>query len=820
MDGIVQDLRYGMRMVVKNPSVTFVVVITLALGIGFNTAIFSIVNAVLLRPLPVQNAARLVYLAEQKEGSLKTRLSYPDFQDFRSQTEAFSGIVGCSMDIPGLSVDGRADPILVNQVSGNFFGALGLKPALGRVFSGEDTEKRGSDPVIVLGYQYWESRFGGDPAVLGKQVKLNGVPAVIIGVGPKGFHGTFSFLETQAYLPFGLQTVQPAEQDTDFWTRRDNRTLTALGILKPGISLRAAQSSIDVVTQRLIQLYPEADKGLSVKLYPERLARPQPAPGNPTLIIGLVFTVLVGLVLLLACTNVANILLVRASNRQREIAVRAALGAGHARLVRQIMTESFIYAFLGGAAGLLLGNGASRLLSSIRFTDSIPFQLDFSFDWRVFAYAFAIALLTGMVAGFFPASRASRTKDLNRVLHEESRGLVRGGSRLRSVLVVAQVAGSVVLLVVAGLFVRSAQSARHLYLGFDPDHVLDVTMDTHSIDYDPAKTQQFYHDLKDRVRILPGVQSVSTAAGVPMDFFDSSVGSVYVEGQGPARDRENREVGFNSVDPEYFSVMRVPLMAGRAFTEDDNDKAPRVAIINQEMAKRLWPNQDPIGKRFSAKDPSGPFMEVVGVSANGKYIVLFEHQMPFYYVPQAQSPTTLRTLQLRSTVAPESLIGPVEEQIRNLAPDMTILAAKSMQRSLEGGNGFFIFRLGAGLTGCLGLLGMILAVVGVYGVISYITSQRTREIGLRMALGASRGGVLKMVLRQGLWLLLAGVTTGLAISVVAVRAMSSLLLGVSAGDPLTFGAVTLLLALVGMAACLIPARRAMEVDPLIVLRCE
>ena len=815
-----RDLRYGIRMVVKNPSVTLVVVATLALGIGLNTAIFSIVNAILLRPLPVQNADRLVYLAAQKDASLRTQSSYLDFADFRGQTEALSGVVGCSMDIPGLSADGSASPVLVSHVSGNFFAALGLEPALGRFFSGEATEKQGSDPVVVLGYRYWQTRFGGDPGVLGKSVKLNGVPAVIIGVAPEGFHGTFTFLDMQAYLPLGLQTVPAAEQDTNFWTRRDHRTLTVLGILKPGVSLREAQSSVDVVASRLVQRYPETEKGLTVRLYPERLARPQPAPGNPMLIIGVVFTVLAGLVLLLACTNVANILMVRASTRQREIAVRTALGAGRAHLIRQVMTESLILAFLGGGAGLLLGNAASRLLSSLHVSDSLPFQFDFSFDWRVFVYAFAIALVTGIVAGLLPSARAFKKDNLSRALHEEGRGMVRGSSRMRSVLVIAQMAGSVVLLVAAGLFVRSSQSARHLFLGFEPDHVLNITMDTRSIGYDTPNTQRFYRELKERVRSVPGVQSASTAAGVPLDFFDASVGPVYVEGQGPARTNEARDVGYNSVDPDYFSVMHVPLIAGRAFTEADTDKTPAVAIINQEMAKRLWPNQDPLGKRFSTKGPSGPFIEVVGVTSNGKYLVLFEGQLAFYYVPQAQSQTTLRTLQLRTAVDPESLIAPVEQQVRGLAPDMTILAAKSMQRSLEGGNGFYIFRLGAGLTGSLGLLGMILAVVGIYGVISYTTSQRTHEIGLRMALGASRAGILKMVLRQGLWLMLGGVAAGVAISVVAVRAISSLLLGVSAWDPLTFGVVTLVLAFVGMAACLIPARRAMAIEPLIALRYE
>jgi predicted permease len=823
MGTFIQDIRFGVRMLIKNPAVTIVAVLTLALGIGANTAIFSMVNALFLRPLPVQHPERLIYVAPlQPEAIGYTQFSYLDFQDLRSQSAGTSDVLAYSVSVIGFEAGGKAEPIMVSYVSGNMFPALGLKPAAGRLISGEETEKAATDPEIVLGYSYWKKKFNADPSIIGKQVKLNGHGAIVVGVAPQGFTGLYSLLEMQAYLPLGMTRIEIGSED--FWTRRDLRGLIVLGMLSPGVGMKQAQSSADVVAQRLAREYPEANKGITIHLYPERLARPQPSPGNQFLIVGIIFTVLAGLVLLLACSNVANIVLVRATAREREMAVRASLGAGRIRLIRQLLTESVLLALLGGVAGMVFGIWGSRMIGSIRPDAPIPLNLDFSFDWRVFSYGMMAALVAGILAGLFPAWRASRT-DLNSVLHEGSRGILAGSSRsrMRSALVVAQVGASLMLLVAAGLFQRSAHNAEHLYLGFDPSHLINIGTDPHNVGMDRERAQQFYRQLKDRVRALPGVQSATVAFSVPMGYVGSTA-PVYVEGQVLNPKQGAPDLNYNMVDEDYFTTLRMPLLTGRTFTQHDDEHAPQVAIVNTEMAKHFWPDKDAkeaVGKRFSIKGPGGPFLEVIGVVPTAKYFNPAEDPQQFFYIPQAQDrQSTLRMLQVRTVSAPGPLIPVVEEQVRALAPELPIFISQTMEQSLQGGNGFFIFRLASKLTGALGFLGLALALVGVYGVISYAASQRTHEIGVRMALGASRGKILTMVLRQGVILVGAGVLVGLALAFLAARGIASFLVGVSPSDPLTFALVAVFLMIVGLLASYIPARRAMNVEPLRALKYE
>ena len=820
METFFQDIRYGTRMLLKSPTVTVVAVITLALGIGANTAIFSTVNALFLRPLPVQHPERLIYLAPLQPGAPGYgQFSYPDFQDLRSQAAGVSDVLAYTVSIIGFDVDGKAEPIAVSYVSGNTFPALGLQPAAGRLIAGLETEKAATDPVIVLGYSYWKKKFNADPSIIGKQVKLNGHGATIMGVTPEHFQGLYSVLDMQAYLPMGLQSIEIGSED--FWTRRDLRGLISLGVLRPGIGMKEAQTSIDVVAHRLAQEYADADKGLTVHLFPEHLARPQPAPGNPVLIIGIIFTVLAGLVLLLACSNVANIVLVRAAAREREMAIRASLGAGRIRLIRQLLTESILLAILGGAVGMIFGIWGSGMIGSVRMEAPIPVRLDISFDWRVFTYGMAGALLAGVLAGLVPAWRASRS-DLNTVLHEGSRGILAGSSRsrLRSVLVMAQVGASLMLLVAAGLFLRSAHNAEKLYLGFDPSHLVNVGVDPHTIGMSRDRAQQFYKQLKDRVRALPGVQSASLAFSVPMGYFGNT-GPVYVEGRVVDSKQGAPDINYNTVDEDYFANLRIPMISGRTFSQHDDERAPKVAIINAAMAKLFWPDQDAVGKRFSIKGPGGPFMEIVGVATTGKYFGPAENPTSFFYIPQAQDEqSTLRVLQVRTAGKPEAMLPMVAEQIHDLAPELPIFLSQTMEQALDGGNAFFLFRMASKMTAGLGFLGLALALVGVYGVISYVASQRVHEIGVRMALGATRGKILTMVLRQGVILVGAGVVIGLALAFVAARAISNFLVGVSPSDPLTFGLVALFLTSVGLLASYIPARRAMKVEPLRALKYE
>ena len=822
MRTLIQDIRYGFRMLMKHPAMTLVATLTLALGIGANTTIFSAVNGLMLRPLPVANADRLVVFGAQSQAANPfSAFSYPDFQDIRSQAEGFSDVIGYTLSLAGMDADGKVEPVLFSYVSSNYFQALGLKPAVGRLIYGAETDKRGTENVVVLGNSYWKRRFNSDPSIVGRQVKMNGHSVTVVGIAPEGFHGLYSLVDMQAYLPFGMRTLwSQAKDKDDYWTNRDGGDLRILGVLKPGISRQQAQVSANVVAQRLNQQYPETHKGVNYRLYPERLARPEPDPSNGMLIVGILFMVLAGMVLLLACSNVANIVLVRATAREREMAVRTALGAARSRIVRQLLTESLLLAFLGAVLGTVVGLWATRLLGSIRLeVADIPIRFDFSFDWRVFSFGIAIALATGLLVGLAPAWRAARS-DFNTVLHEGSRGILGSGkSKFRNVLVVAQVAVSLVLLVIAGLFVRSSQNAEHSYLGFDPHNVLNLTMETRTIGFDEARTQQLFREIEDRVRVLPGVKSVSLAATVPMGY--SSQGSrIYVEGGSATAKDANPTAFYNIVDAPYFATMRVPLVRGRLLTEQDTEKTPMVAVINEAMAKKLWPNQDPLGKRFSSKSPAGPFIEVVGVAKQGKYNDPVDCTTLFYYQPLAQNPSTFATLQILTASAPEPLIPVVEEKIHSLAPGLPLTDVQTMEQSLGGGNGFFLFRMGSRFTVILGLLGLVLALVGVYSVISYAASQRTHEIGVRMALGAGRGDILKMILRQGLVLVGAGLLAGLVLTFLAARGIGSLLVGVTPSDPLTLISVAFLLAAVGLIASYIPARRAMNTEPLRALKYE
>ncbi len=814
-----QDVRYAFRMLAKSPMLTGIVVLTLALGIGANTAIFGVVNGLLLRPLPVKSPEQIMVLAAKVKGDTLGifTLSYPQLVDLRKQTNAFSDLFASQIDIGGLSFAGKTNEFVYSRVTGNYFSSLGVQPALGRLFLPAEGEAGGKDPYVVLGYSFWQKRFGGDPGILGKQALVDGQETTIIGVAQKGFQGTMFAMDLNGYLPLNMM---PAEDAATTWSDRAFRRMIVMGRLNPGVSLRQAQSSVNVVTQRLAEQYPATDKGVRVGVIPERFARPRPYATNIVPFIAGIFLVLAGLVLLLACMNVANILLVRATMRQREMAIRAAMGASRGRLIRQLLTESLTLALFGGAGGLLLGGWASDAITSLLPDSKLPIRLDFSFDWRVFAFALAAALLTGTLMGVWPALRAGRA-DVSGVLHGAGRSDTAGVSRhrVRSVLVVAQVGGSLVLLIVAGLFLRSLLRAQHAYLGFDPDRVLNVTLDPHEIGYDEARARNFYRDLESKVRALPGVQSASSAFSVPMGLVNDG-SSIYIEGRPLAPGQQPPVVVYNRVDAPYFDTMRVPLLRGRAFRENDDEKAPLFAIVNQTMAHQFWPNEDPLGKRFSLKSPTGPFAEIVGVAGDGKYVFIGWDKEPYFYVPQAQNFSSYRTLQIRSAIPPETLIKQVQAEVRALDPVVPISDVRTMRDSLAGGNGFFIFRVGAILAAALGLLGLTLAVVGVYGVVSFAASQRTREIGIRMALGANRRDILRLVLRQGLVLVIAGVVSGVLLAWVLTRSMATLLMGVSPTDALTFVTATLLLGGIGLWACYTPARRAMRLDPMVALRYE
>ncbi|MFZ0738524.1 MAG: ABC transporter permease [Candidatus Acidiferrales bacterium] len=820
MNSLLQDIQFGLRTLRKSPGFTAVAVLTLALGMAANTTMFSMVNSVLLRPLPVPHADQIVVVAtEQKNNPYYSAFSYPDFVDLQKQAEGFSGLFAYELSIAGLSADGTASHVAVSFVSGNFFSTLGIQPARGRLILPTEGTQPGSDPILVLGYAYWQSRFGGNPSVVGKQVLMNGHPVTIVGVAPKDFHGVYAIVDCQGYLPLSMATT--IEDDTNgLWTNRGDREIHVLGRLKAGTSVKQAEASLNVVAARLAQQYAETDAGVAVRVYPERLSRPEPSASNPVPIAAAIFMILAGLVLVLACFNIANVLLVRATTRQREMAVRAALGAKRGRLVRQFLTESVLLAIFGGAIGAVIASWASGVLSSLSLSTDLPLRLDFSPDGSVFAYAFGAVLLTGIIVGILPAMRAART-DVSAVLHEGGRGSSDGPRRhfLRNALVVGQVAGSLLLLIVAGLFARSLTRVQQLNLGFEPDHLLNLTMDVGEVGYKDAQGREFYRAAQERLQALPGVVSVAQAVSIPMGYY-SEADAVYIEGHPLQAGERPPQLLHNSVTPSYFVTMRLPIVRGRGFTESDDEKATAVAIVNQTMATKYWPNEDALGKHFSIKGAAGPFIQVIGVTKDGKYRSPAENPSSFFFLPMAQHYNSLHVIQIRTSVPPETLALTAQQTIRELAPNLPVFDVQSMTTALQGGNGFFLYRFGAELTTAMGLLGLVLAVVGVYGVVSYAATQRTHEIGIRMALGAGRRDILKMVIGQGFGVVAIGVALGLIAAIAGTSAIANVFVGIRATDPLTYTIVVGILVGVALFACWIPARRATRVDPLVALRHE
>jgi len=819
VDVLIQDLRFGARRLLKSPALSAVIVLTLALGIGANTAIFGVVNGFLLRPLPVSHPEQIVVLAiQQKDAPVgSSAASYPDLVDLRNQADLFSSVFAVVLGQVQVSTRDRQEQCSVNYVSKGFFSDLGIAPAAGRFFLPNEGETPGEPVLVVLGHSYWQRRFHGDEGIIGRQIRIDGKSATIVGVAPQKFQGMFPIFEMDAYLP--LSALAAGDTSRRFWTNRDWRSALAFGRLKPGVTLAQVQSSLDVITARLAKQYPATDKWYNVRAVPEKLARPIPYANNGFVVISGLFLILAGLVLLLACINVENILLARGAARQREMAIRAALGAGRARLISQTLAECVLLSLFGGAAGALLGLWAGQLMSSIHLKN-LPLHLDASFDWRVFAFATAGALGAGLTVGLLPALRAS-SADVNEVLQERGQQNAAGLNHavVRNFLVIAQVAGSLALLVTAGLFVRSLQKVQGFHLGFDPGHVLNVLVDPHEAGYDQARTIAFYRELESRMAALQGVESASLASYIPMGGWPNKT-PLWIDGQTIAPGQHAPTVLFNRVNPAYLATLRVPLLRGRGFSDSDNESAPPVAIINQTMAAHFWPREYAVGKRFSIASEQGPFLEVVGVTADGKYQTLAEDAQPFFYVPLAQNFVSKRALQIRTLAAPESLVPTIEDQIHRLAPDLAIMDLETMNQSLAGAFGFFAFRAAAILAGVLGLIGLTLSVVGVYGVVSFATSQRTREIGIRMALGANSRDVLRLLWKQGVRLVLTGVLVGVVAAWTVARAMTILLAGISVNDPVTYLAVSALLLAVGLVACWIPARRAMRVDPMVALRYE
>jgi predicted permease len=817
MKTLAADLRFVARTLAKSPWFVLVITVTLALGVGVNTAMFSVVNAILLRPLPVPNPEQLVVLAEQvKDVPGFSGISYPDYRDFQDQSNMPADLAAYQLSVVGLSSGGKASTAVVQYVSGNFFSMMSVQPEIGRLIAPNEGGRPGADPVVVLSDAYWRKHFQADKEIIGKAVTVNGRGLTVIGVAEEKFSGPSVLVATDAYIPLSIAGI--SLQSDQFWTKRDQRRLKVLGRLRQHMSLETAQAALRVVAERLAREYPSTNGGLAVRLFPERLARPEPGDSGLLPIVGLLFLLLAGMVLMVACVNVVNLWLVRALARQKELATRSALGATRARLIQQTLTESMALALLGGTAGVFLGKFACAMLESVRNHVDVPLYLNFTFDWRVFTYALTLALLTGIVVGVTPALRAAKV-NVSEVLNQGGRSGSAGKwhNRLRAVLVVGQIATSLVLLLTAGLFLRSLQAAQRMDLGFAPDRLLNITMDPRQLGYDEARGKAFYLELESRIYELPGVESASLSFSTPFGFVHESA-DVYIEKRPVDKNTRPPEVFYNTVDVPYFDNLKIPLVQGRLFAESDNQNAPLVAVVNQTMAKRYWPNEDAIGKRFALGNATGPYLQVIGITRDGKYLGPSDDAEPYFFRPVNQQYVSVRTLQVRTTVAQDAMLPRIQKLISSLAPDLPLIELRTMNDALNGLNGFFAFRLAAGLAAGLGLLGLLLAVVGVYGIVSYSVGQRTKEIGIRMAMGAQRSDILSMILKQGLGLVMVGIVTGLLCAFAVSNTIKSLLVGINANDPVTFGATSAGLAFVVVVASLIPALRALRISPIINLR--
>jgi putative ABC transport system permease protein len=804
MEKLWQDLRFATRSLMKKPGYTLVVVLTLALGIGAVAAVFSFFNAVLLRPLPYERSERLAQLQSTESEKAGAYFSYPDFTDLRDQNQSFERMATVRSGGWTLTGDGDAERVPGARVSAEFFPMLGVKPALGRVFRPEE-DRPGADRVVMLHHKVWERRFGGDPGIVGRTLTLNGYRYMVIGVLPPDFH--FFPIEISIAEIYGTLAYEGG-----LLNERQTRRLAIFGKLRPGATLAQAQSEMSGIARRLAEQLPQTNANRGVKLVS---LQEQVAGG----VRGSLLTLLgaVAFLLLIACANVASLLLARSAARRKEIVIRSALGASRWRVTRQLLTESLLLAGLGGAAGLLLAHWIVKAIVALN-PSGLPRLGEVSVDAQAMLFTGGVALAVSVICGLIPARQSSRI-DLNQSLREDSQSATAGAHRsaLRRTLVIAEVALALALLVGAGLLGRSFARLMQVDLGFKPENALKLTVALPVTQYgDDQRKAAFIERALERIRALPGVESAAVANVTPLSGYQSPL-NFEIEGLPPAPPGLQPSAEYRAVSHDYFRTMGISLRRGRPFTEQDVKRASQgggVAIINEALARRYFPDEDPLGKRLALTKDDAGWCEIIGVAGDVKHTGVIAEAAPEIYASTLHSATGAYDLVVRSAAAPTQLIGAVRGQFRELDPNLPLFTVRTLEEVIA--LNLARQRFAVALLGAVAAIGLLLAAVGVYGVMAYSVSRRTREMGVRMALGARSGDVLRMVLSEGLKLTAIGVPAALALT----QLMKNLLYGVSAADPLTFVGVPLLLAVVAMITCWLPARRAAKTDPIAALRQE
>lgn len=810
LENLLQEVGCAFRQWQKNPGVTALAVGTLALGIGANTTIFSWINSTLFNPIPA--AAHTGNMLSLMRGDRTEHpgppFSYPDYVDLRAGSRTFSGMLAYHDDFMAITGSATPERIYGALTSADYFQVLGVRPILGRALLHQD--ERTGQAECVLGYDLWQNHFAGDPAIVGKTIQINLHRYTIVGVAPRDFQGCKTGLRSEVWLPLGM--------DGRIWggNRMDDRGrawLQVLGVLRPGVDRRQAEVELNLLMQRIVERYPASHRGSNV-ISLDPLWR-SPFGANVYLYGTLpILMALAAVLLLLACANVANLLLLRSVGRRREFAIRLSMGASPWRVVRQMLIENLVLALAGGGIALLATLWTARSLASFLPSSTLPLSLNGGVDGRVLLAAVLVSSFTAVVSGVVPALRTATLSPVT-VLKDEALNTAGGlgKSRIAAGLVVTQVALSLVLLTCAGLFVRSFANAQQSNPGFDPEHMFLASFDLDPMGYSTEKALEFDKQLLARIQALPGVQSATIADFSPLSFTIHSYG-VLPEGYVP-RPHESIEVDGSVVGPQYLQTLRTPLLGGRDFTLEDNARAPRVAIVNSAFVNRYWPGQNPLGKRVQVR---GSWATVVGLAANGKYRRLIDGPAPLVLLPLLQNYENLGILHVRVAGNPLAIRSAVERTVAGLNPDLPLFNETTLKINMQIGNVFE--RIAVIFAGSFGLLALILANVGIYGVISYTTRQRTHEIGIRMALGAGTSSIFRQVLIQGCQLTLTGLGCGLAASLALTRFLRSMLFGVGPTDLLTFGSVSLVLCVVALAACYIPARRATKIEPITALRCE